>query len=64
MERPPAPRTPIGLGSGIGIAIGAGFGLIFAPLLNWNIALAVGVGAAFGLIFGSAFDAGRARGPH
>ena len=42
-------------GAGIGIAIGAGLGLIFG-LLSDNIALCVGIGAALGLVFGYAFS--------
>jgi hypothetical protein len=41
-------------GAGIGIAVGAGLGLIFGILTD-NIGLCVGIGAALGLIFGSAF---------
>jgi UPF0716 family protein affecting phage T7 exclusion len=40
-------------GAGIGIAVGAGLGLIFG-LLTDNIGLCVGIGAALGLVFGSA----------
>jgi hypothetical protein len=41
-------------GAGIGIAIGAGLGLIFG-LLTDNVGLGVGIGAALGLVFGYAF---------
>jgi hypothetical protein len=42
-------------GAGLGIAIGAGLGLIFG-LLTDNIGLCVGIGAALGLVFGFAFS--------
>ena len=41
-------------GAGIGLAVGAGLGLIFG-LLTDNIGLGVGIGAALGIVFGSAF---------
>lgn len=56
MENRPGRQLPTGAAAGIGIAIGVGFGLIFAPLFNWNIGVAIAIGAAFGLIFGGAVD--------
>ena len=41
-------------GAGMGLAIGAGIGLIFGILTD-NVGIAVGVGAALGLVFGSIF---------
>jgi hypothetical protein len=41
-------------GAGIGIAAGAGLGLIFGILTD-NIGLCVGIGAALGLIFRISF---------
>jgi hypothetical protein len=61
MESKPNRRLPTGTRVGIGIAIGVGFGLIFAPLFNWNIGVAIAIGAGFGLIFGGALDI-QARG--
>ena len=43
------------------MAIGAAFGLMLAPLLDLNIALAIGIGVALGLVFGAAFDANQTR---
>jgi hypothetical protein len=42
-------------GAGIGLAIGAGLGLIFGLFAD-NISLCVGIGAALGLVFGFAFS--------
>jgi uncharacterized membrane protein len=44
--------------AGIGLAIGAGLGLIFGIMVN-NIGLGIALGAAFGLIFG--FSIGKKK---
>ncbi len=45
-------RKEVANGAGIGLAIGAGMGLIFGVLTD-SIGLAVGLGAALGLVFGA-----------
>ena len=54
-------QLPAQTGSGLGIVIGAASGLMLAPMLDLNIALAIGIGAALGLVLGAAFDANQAR---
>jgi hypothetical protein len=49
------PKKEVFNGAGIGLAIGAGIGLIFGILTN-NVGLSIGIGAALGLVFGSAFS--------
>lgn len=40
----------------------AAFGLMLAPMLDLNIAVAIGIGVALGLVIAAVFDASRTRG--
>lgn len=42
---------------GVGIALGAGLGVVFGLLLFDNLALGIGLGAALGLLVSSGIDA-------
>lgn len=62
-DGPQPPRSQQPVYTGVGIALGAGLGVVFGQLVFDNISIGIALGIAVGLVIGAALDARRRKTP-